>query len=485
MGLLDTADWSGKIFTGSWHGGRGGTAVALEPATGNAIGTYGVATPDDVAGAAAVAVAAQRDWAARSAFERASVLQRAAELFHKHSDEIVEWTARESGGTRGKGAIEVHASAAECAEAAALATVPYGELLRSPQPRISLERRVPVGLVAVISPFNFPLVLSMRSIAPALSLGNAVLLKPDPRTTVCGGVILTRILEEAGLPSGLFHLLPGGVEVGSALIDQPAVRVVSFTGSTPAGRAIGAQAAKSLTRTHLELGGNSALIVLADADVEAAATCGAFGNYSHSGQVCMAVGRHLVHESIYDDYVAALAKKADATTIGDGFREDVALGPIIDQKQLDHVRDLVDRSTASGARLVTGGTHEGLFYRPTVLADCTDDTPAYAEEVFGPVACVRKFSDIDEAIRLAADTEFGLSLGIITNDIVAAMSIADRVPSGHVHVNDQTINDDPNAPFGGVGSSGWSRVGGVRANVESFTETQWVTIRQTPRQFPF
>lgn len=225
--------------------------------------------------------------------------------------------------------------------------------------------------------------------------------------------------------------------------------------------------------------------MLADADAEAAATCGAFGNYSHSGQVCMAVGRHLVHESIYDDYVAALAKKADATTIGDGFREDVALGPIIDQKQLDHVRDLVDRSTASGARLVAGGTHEGLFYRPTVLADCTDDTPAYAEEVFGPVACVRKFSDIDEAIRLAADTEFGLSLGIITNDIVAAMSIADRVPSGHVHVNDQTINDDPNAPFGGVGSSGWSRVGGVRANVESFTETQWVTIRQTPRQFPF
>lgn len=485
MALLDTSEWSGRIFTGAWEKGSGQTYPAVEPATGDTLAEVGQTDTDDVAEAARRAARAQRDWAAKSAFERAGVLSKAAALFREHSDEIVEWVVRESGSTRFKGSIEVQATTAECTEAAALASAPYGELLHSPMPRISMERRVPVGVVSVISPFNFPLILSMRSIAPALALGNAVLLKPDPRTAVCGGVVIARIFEEAGLPQGVLQMLPGGVDVGSAMIDAPAVRVVSFTGSTPAGRAIGARAANSLTRTHLELGGNSALVVLGDVDVEAAASCGAFGNFVHSGQVCMAVGRHLVHESIYDDYVSLLGKKADALTVGDGFREDVTLGPIIDRKQLDHAKNLVDASVAAGARLVAGGTHEGLFFRPTVLADCTSETPAYREEVFGPVACVRSFSDADEAVELAADSEFGLSLGVLSNDLALAMSIADRIPAGLVHINDQTFNDDPNAPFGGVGASGSSRVGGQRANVESFTETQWLTLRATAPKYPF
>lgn len=485
MALLDTSEWRGRIFTGAWEKGSGQSYPAIEPATGDAIAVVGQADVSDVIEAARRAARAQRDWAATPAFERAAVLSKAAALFREHTDEITEWVVRESGSTRFKGNIEVLASTAECTEAATLASAPYGELLHSPMPRISMERRVPVGVVSVISPFNFPLILSMRSVAPALALGNAVLLKPDPRTAVCGGVVIARIFEEAGLPAGVLQMLPGGIDVGSAMIDAPAVRVVSFTGSTPAGRAIGERAANSLTRTHLELGGNSALVVLGDVDVEAAASCGAFGNFVHSGQVCMAVGRHLVHESIYEDYVSLLGKKADALTVGDGFREDVALGPIIDQKQLDHAKGLVDASVAAGARLVAGGTHEGLFYRPTVLADCTSDTPAYREEVFGPVACVRSFSDADEAVALAADSEFGLSLGVLSNDLALAMSIADRIPAGLVHINDQTFNDDPNAPFGGVGSSGSSRVGGLRANVESFTETQWLTLRATAPKYPF
>jgi benzaldehyde dehydrogenase (NAD) len=484
MGLLDGSAWSDSIYTGTWGPGAGGRHEVREPATGTVLGSVGVADPEDVGRAVTIAATAQKEWAARSAFERASVLRRAAELFQEHADEIVEWVTRESGGTRGRGRLESHVCAEECREAAALATAPHGELLHSPQPRISVERRLPVGVVAVISPFNVPLVLSMRSVAPALALGNAVLLKPDLRTSVCGGVVLARILEEAGVPSGLFHLLPGGVEVGSALIDDPGVRVVSFTGSTQAGRAIGARAAQTLTRAHLELGGNNALIVLGDADLELAASCGAFGSFTNSGQVCMGVGRHLVHEDLYDDYVSMLAKTADSLTVGDGFREDVNLGPLIDEKQLARVHGLVEGSVAAGARLVAGGTHDGLFYRPTVLADCTDDTPAYADEVFGPVACVRSFSTVDEAVALASDTEFGLSLGIITDDTTTALDIADRVPAGLVHVNDQTVNDDPNAPFGGVGSSGFGRVGGFRANSEAFTETQWVTLRATPPRRP-
>ncbi|WP_217561450.1 aldehyde dehydrogenase family protein [Streptomyces sp. GbtcB6] len=485
MALLNTTDWTGRIFVGAWEKGSGQTYTAVEPATGDTLAEVGQAGAGDVAEAALRAARAQRDWAATPAIERAAVLSKAAALLREHAEEIIGWVVRESGSTRLKSGIEVQASATECTEAAALASAPYGELLHSPMPRISMERRVPVGVVSVISPFNFPLILSMRSVAPALALGNAVLLKPDPRTAVCGGVVIARIFEEAGLPEGVLQMLPGGVEVGSAMIDAPAVRVVSFTGSTPAGRAIGAQAAKSLTRTHLELGGNNALIVLGDVDVEAAASCGAFGSFSHGGQVCMAVGRHLVHESIYEDYVSLLGAKADALSVGDGFREDVALGPIIDRKQLDHAKTLVDSSVAAGARLVAGGTHDGLFYRPTVLANCTSETPAYAEEVFGPVACVRSFTDVDEAVALACDSDFGLSLGVLGNDLALAMSIADRIPAGMVHINDQTFNDDPNAPFGGVGSSGSSRVGGQRANVESFTETQWLTLRAAAPTYPF
>ena len=484
MSLLDIEIWTDNVFVGDWRAGGGGSREVVEPATGQILGSVGVADASDVADAAALAAQAQPEWADRSPFERASVLKRAAELFAEHADDIVEWVTRESGGTRGRGRLEAAVCAEECREASVLATAPYGELLHSPQPRISVERRVPVGVVAVISPFNVPLVLSMRSVAPALALGNAVVLKPDPRTSVCGGVLLARLLEKAGVPRGIFHMLPGGADVGEALIDDPRVRVVSFTGSTPAGRAIGARAANSLTRAHLELGGNNALIVLADADVEAAAACGAFGSFTNQGQVCMGVGRHLVHEDVYDSYVAHLAKTADSLAVGDTFREEVSLGPLIDQKQANRVRDLVDRSVAAGARLVAGGTSDGLFFRPTVLVDCDDATPAYTDEVFGPVACVRPFATTDEAVRLARDTDFGLSLGIVTRDMTAAMRIADRIPVGMVHVNDQTVNDDPNAPFGGVGSSGFGRVGGARANTEAFTETQWLTVRETPPRRP-
>ncbi|KID30038.1 benzaldehyde dehydrogenase (NAD+) [Prauserella sp. Am3] len=485
MRLLDSTSWQGRVFTDGWASAEGGTYPATEPATGAALADVGRATADQATRAAQRAGATQRDWAATPAFERSAVLSRAATLFAEHADEIAEWIVREAGSTRFKADLEVQAAVAECTEAAALATAPYGQLLHSPMPRISVERRVPAGVVTVISPFNVPLILAIRSVAPALALGNSVLLKPDPRTAVCGGVVLARIFEEAGVPSGVLHMLPGDADVGGALIDAPQVRVVSFTGSTPAGRAIGAQAAQSLTRSHLELGGNSALVVFDDVDLEAAASCGAFGNFVHSGQVCMAIGRHLVHESVYDDYVALLGKKADALTVGDGFREDVALGPVIDDKQLRHITGLVESSVAAGARLVAGGTHEGLFHRPTVLADCTDETPAYREEVFGPVACVRPFSDVDEAVQLAADSEFGLALGILTSDLARATAIADRVPTGLVHVNDQTFNDDPNAPFGGVGASGSSRVGGQRANLEAFTETQWMTLRATAPHYPF
>ena len=225
----------------------------------------------------------------------------------------------------------------EIYEAATLPSRAYGELLPSEQPRLSFAERVPVGVTGVIAPFNFPQILAIRWVAPALALGNAVILKPDPRTAVCGGVVLARVFEEAGLPEGLLHVLPGGVEVGEAVVAEPLVRLVSFTGSTAAGRRVGEQCARQLKRVRLELGGNSALIVLDDADLDRAVSAGAWGSFLHQGQICMTTGRHLVQEAIYDEYVARLADKAGHLPVGNPATEQVALGPLIDERQRDEV----------------------------------------------------------------------------------------------------------------------------------------------------
>ena len=487
MALLDGNGWSGGIFVdGTWIEGGGGSAPVVEPATGEEIGRTGRATPDDVRRAASSAARAQRDWAARPHTERAAVLRRAGDLWQQHSDEISRWNIREVGAIPAMAGFAVGVATQECYEAAGLPSRPYGELVPSDQPRLSMVRRLPAGVVGVISPFNVPIILGIRSVAPALALGNAVLLKPDPRTTVVGGVVMARIFEEAGLPPGLLQVLPGGGDVGEALITADEVRVVSFTGSTEVGRRIGQLAGRHLTRAHLELGGNSALVVLDDADVDQAVTLAAFGSFFHQGEICMTTGRHLVAAPIYDEFVEKLAGKAANLPVGDPFREEVALGPIIDEGQRDKIHGLVEASRAGGGRVVAGGEYDRLFYRATVLADMPIDAPAFAEEVFGPVAPVTRFTSEDEALKIAQGTPYGLSLGIVTPDVMRGLALAEKIPSGIVHINDQTVNDEANVPFGGVGASGTgSRFGGAAANVEAFTETQWVTVRRDPPPYPF
>jgi benzaldehyde dehydrogenase (NAD) len=241
-----------------------------------------------------------------------------------------------------------------------------------------------------------------------------------------------------------------------------------------------------LKRVHLELGGNSALIVLDDVDLEKAVSVGAFGSFNHAGQICMATSRHLVDSRIAADYGAVLAEHADRLPVGDPTRDDVAMGPIIDEKQRDNIHRIVTSSVDAGATLAAGGTYEGLFYRPTVLTDTPLTAPAYAEEIFGPVAPVVAFSDLDEAVRLANGTEYGLSLGILTRDVMKGLELAARIPSGLVHINDQTVNDEALIPFGGVGESGTgSRHGGTQANLDAFTDVQWVTMRGDLPDYPF
>jgi benzaldehyde dehydrogenase (NAD) len=488
MTFLDRARWEGKLFTtGGWVAGSGGEYDAVEPATGATLAKVGAASADDVHKAAESAAQAQREWAALPYDQRAAVLRRAGQLFVEHEDEIHEWLVRESGAIRPFAGFQTRAVAAEeCWEAAALASHPYGELLRSNQPRLSMARRLPVGVVGVIAPFNAPIILAIRAIAPALALGNAVICKPDPRTAVCGGVVFARIFEEAGLPPGLFHMLPGGADVGAAVVDDPLIRVIAFTGSTRAGKIIAAAAAERLKRVHLELGGNSALIVLDDVDLEKAVSVGAFGSFNHAGQICMATSRHLVDARIAADYASVLAEHADRIPVGDPNRDDVAMGPIIDARQRDNVHRVVTESVDAGATLRAGGTYEGLFYRPTVLSEVPLTAPAYAQEIFGPVAPVVPFANLDEAVALANGTEYGLSLGILTRDVMKGLALAERIPSGLVHINDQTVNDEALIPFGGVGESGTgSRHGGTQANLDAFTDVQWVTLRGDLPQYPF
>ena len=487
MGLLDGADWQGKILKGGkWQSAGGGDYGVVEPATGAELGRMGQATADDVREAALSAREAQHEWAALPHTTRSAVLRRAGDLWAEHAEEITWWNVREVGAVPGMAGFALHVAAEECYAAAALPGLAMGELLPSEQPRLSMARRMPAGVVSVISPFNVPIILGIRSVAPALALGNAVLLKPDPRTAVTGGTVLARIFEEAGLPPGVLQMLPGGGDVGEALITDPSVRVISFTGSTPVGRRIGELAGKHLKRAHLELGGNSALLVLDDADVDAAVNLASWGSFFHQGQICMTAGRHLVADRLYDDFVDRLADKAGHLPVGDPATQEVALGPVIDGGQRDRIHGLVTASPDQGARLASGGEYDRLFYRPTVLADVPHAAPAFADEVFGPVAPVTRVTSVDDAARLAAESEYGLSLGIVTRDVMRGLAVADQIPTGIVHINDQTVNDEANAPFGGVGASGTgARFGGAQANIEAFTESRWITMRGEPPRYPF
>src|SRR5262245_21378426 len=485
MAFLDESIWRGKVYSSGWKQPAGGDAPVTEPATGAELGRAGIAAAADIAAATAAAAAAQTAWAATPHTERAALLRRAGDIWKANAAEIEQWNIRESGKIPPAAQFETHVATEEVFEAATLPTRPYGELLPSESPHLSFAERVPAGVVGVIAPFNFPQILAIRSVAPALALGNAVILKPDPRTAVCGGVVLARVFEETGLPDGLLHVLPGGADVGEALVTDPLVRIISFTGSTAVGRHVGELAARHLKRVHLELGGNSALVILDDADVAMAASAGAWGSFLHQGQICMTTGRHLVAEAVYGDYVVALADKASHLPVGDPASGTVALGPIIDERQRDKVHALVTASTDAGARLAAGGTYEGLFYQPTVLADVTTDMPAYANEVFGPVASVLKFSSLDEAAQLAAQTEYGLSLGILTKDVMRGLELSRRIPTGIVHINEQTVDDEPNVPFGGLFDSGTGTRFGGTANLEAFTETRWVTVRGDIAPYPF
>jgi benzaldehyde dehydrogenase (NAD) len=473
-------------FVETWEPGTGAPIEDHEPATGRLIATVRGSTPEDVARAAAAAAEAQPAWAATNYQERARILRRAAEIYEANRDEFGTWTQRETGASHSKMHHESNFAYQEILNAATLPSQAYGSLMPSAvKGRLSMVRRVPAGVIGAITPWNSPSVLGMRVVAPALALGNAVVLKPDPQTPVVGGAMFAAVFREAGLPEGLLQVVVGGADVGEALVTDPKIPVVSFTGSTAVGRRVGQLAGGMLKKVSLELGGNNAFIVLDDADLDAATAAGAFAAFQFQGQVCFAAGRHLVHRGLADDYTSALTEKAKRLRTGDPYREDVQLGPIVNEKQIARVDDIVQRSISAGAVVSEGATREGLFYRPTVLTSVTPDMAAFTDEIFGPVAPITVFGSDEEAIALANASSYGLVASIYTRSMGRGLAMADRMRTGMVHINDGTLNDEAIIPFGGMGDSGnGSRYGG-EASLDTFTEWQWVTVRDEPPSFPF
>ncbi|GGK96441.1 benzaldehyde dehydrogenase [Streptomyces flaveus] len=484
--LLDDVSWQGKIYSNGWTTAHGGVLDSTEPATGAVLAQVGLADADDVAAATARAAQAQAEWAAQTGPSRAAVIRKAAAVLADNRAEFERWLVREGGAVPGKAAFEVDLVLGELWEAAALPTQPWGHLLPSSEPgRESVARRVPLGVVGVISPWNFPLILSVRAVAPALALGNAVVLKPDVQTAVSGGTLVARLFEAAGLPDGLLHVLPGDAGPGAALAEDPNVAMIAFTGSTAVGREVGATAGRTLKRVSLELGGNNALIVLDDADLEIASSAGAWGAFLHQGQVCMTAGRHIVLESVADEYLDRLAKRAQGLPVGDPFTGQVALGPLINERQRDNVHRIVEETVGAGAEVMAGGSYDGLFYQPTVLAGVTTSMPAFREEIFGPVAPVVVVRDEAEAVAVANNTEYGLVAAVQTGSPERGRDLARRLRTGIVHINDQTLNNDAYAPFGGTGASGNGSRFGSQSSWDEFTQWQWVTFRDQAHAFPF
>jgi benzaldehyde dehydrogenase (NAD) len=486
MAVVTTQE--GTIFVaGAFRPPSGGaTAEVVEKATGRALSTVGVATVEDVDAAVGAAAAAQAGWAATTYDERAAVLRRAAAALQERADEIADLIVRETGAIPGKAAYEVGGAANELYEASALTSRAVGEILPSHSPtRVSIAERVPVGVVGAITPWNFPLILGMRVVAPALALGNTVVLKPSPETPLSGGMLIAALLADAGLPAGALNVVAGAQEIGERIVRHPGTSMIHFTGSSAVGSRIAEVAGKQLKRVSLELGGNNALLILEDADLEQAAMIGAWSGWHYQGQTCISAGRHIVARKLYEPYVQALAAKAAAITVGDPTQDGVGLGPMINERQRDRAHAFLTDSVAQGANVVEGGSYDGLFYRPTVVDRIREDMPLWTQEIFAPIAPVVAVDSEAEAIRIANDTPYGLVNAVLTGDPDRGMQVASKLRSGMVHVNDSTCLDEAHVPFGGLGSSGLGGRAGGESNLEEFTERRWVSLQRARSEYPY
>ncbi|MFE6281808.1 aldehyde dehydrogenase family protein [Streptomyces sp. NPDC057877] len=468
----------------------GRTTEDVNPYTGLPYARVAAAGVEDVARAVEAASAAFESWAAVSPFARRTILLGAADLLEDRAGQVAELMAHEVGGTHPWAHFNVGLAANMLREAAAAVTAPRGEVLSAQEEgTLGLAVREPLGVVAAFAPWNAPVILGVRAVAAPLAAGNTVVLKASEDAPLACGLLVADVLREAGLPDGVLNVLTNdradAAAIAEALIADPRVRAVNFTGSTRVGRVIGEHAARHLKPAVLELGGKNSIVVLDDADVDHAVDAAAFGVFMNAGQICMSGDRILVHDSLLAEFTRKFAAKVASLPAGDPADPRTVVGPLIGADAAGRVAALVRDAVAKGATVLTGGGEpEGAVHPATVLTGVTADMELYHAEAFGPVCVVTGFATDDEAVALANDTENGLTCGIITENGTHGLRVARRIHTGIVHIGDQSVGDEPQAPFGGAKASGYGRFGG-RWGLEAFSNTRWVTVATRHAHYPF
>jgi acyl-CoA reductase-like NAD-dependent aldehyde dehydrogenase len=476
------------LIGGEWTGAAtGATFERVDPYTGEVATIAAAAGRDDARRACAAAAAAFAEWSATPPGERRAALGRAADILAERAPEIASIMTEEVGGTFGWGMFNCDLAARMLREAAAQAYSVTGEVIPSDVPgALSMGVRQPAGVVVGMAPWNAPVILSTRAVATPLAFGNTVVLKASehcPRTHAA----VARAIADAGLPAGainlVIHSAADAPDVVDELIAHPAVRRVSFTGSTRVGRIVAVKCAEHLKRCLLELGGKAPQVVLADADLEAAADAASFGAFMNSGQICMSTERIVVDRSVADELAGMLAQRAGRLVVGDPRDQGTMIGPVVSDAARARLLELIEDARAKGAAVLAGGDADGNLVAPTVLSGVTPAMRIYSEESFGPLVAIVPVDGTDEAVRVANDTDYGLAAAVFGADVDAALAVARRIESGICHVNSSTVHDEPQMPFGGVKASGWGRFGGTAALAE-FTELRWMSIQQTARHYP-
>ena len=458
----------------------------LSPWSRDKVASIAQGNSDDANRAIIAARRAFEQWSEVAPAEREAVLLRASDIMAERVDRFVDVLVAESGSTAHKARFEAMNVSARLKTAAGEATRLYGETFPNDKPhRLSMVLREPIGVIVAVSPFNAPLALLSKMSIYALAAGNAVVAKPSSETPLVA-VEFAKVMSDAGLPNGCFSVIPGpGRTCGDTLINHDDIDGIAFTGSTEVGSKIAAVGARRMRRMQMELGGKNPMLVLDDVDVKKAADIAATGAFFHAGQICMASTRIIVQEAVIDEFSKALAAKADSLNLGDAYDTTTAYGPVINEGALDKIIEHVEGARDAGATIMCGGAvHNGLVYKPTVVLEPPRDNGVWREETFGPVVSLVGVKDLDEAIAVANDTEYGLSAAVLTNDMTRALTAARRIRAGAVHLGTHSFQSDSLSPVGGVGASGFGRSGG-KYSVEHFTELKWISVELGETPLPF
>lgn len=475
-----------QFINGQWKEGSSAKAIInLNPYTGEELLSIQGATQDDLNDAYQVAKEAQPIWEGTPLLEKKRLFEQLVEVLQDKKEEIIGWLIQESGSTLLKATAEFESSIRMVKESASFLTRIKGEILPSYVPnKENRVYRTAKGVIGVIGPWNFPFLLTMRSVAPAIATGNSVVIKPASDTPVTSGLLFGDIFKEAGFPDGVVNVVVGrGSEIGDAFVAHPIPSMISFTGSTEVGRRIGEIAGRTLKDVALELGGNNAMIVLDDANIERAAKAAVFGNFMHQGQICMALNRVIVDQSIYDEFVEKFVEIVKTLTVGNPAAKTTFIGPLINKEQIDRIQKDVQESVEQGANIAYSGPVQNLLMSPIVLTNVTNDMPIAKNEIFGPVACIIKAQDEAHAIAIANDSPYGLSGSVFTENIHRGIEVGKKVETGMIHINDQSVNDEAHVAFGGEKDSGIGRFNGEWA-IDKFTTTKWIGVQNGYREYP-